>query len=55
MWRRRESGVALGIKAYIVYSKSAGDNWDLDQAVMLTPVSPQMFLLQVSGCTKHIL
>ena len=35
-----ETGVTVGIKAYIVYSKSAGDNRDLEQAVILTSGDP---------------
>lgn len=35
-----ETGVTIGIKAYIVYSKSVGDNRDLGQAVILTSADP---------------
>lgn len=38
--RGGETGVTLGIKAYIVYSKSGGDNRDLEQAVILTSDDP---------------
>lgn len=46
----------LGIKVYIVYSKSAGDNWDLVQAVMLTPGDPpDVFITGVRLYKAHIM
>lgn len=40
-----ETGVTLRITAYIVYSKSAGDNRDLEQAVILTSDYPWEVLI----------
>lgn len=39
-----------------MYSKSAGDNWDLEQAVMLTPGDPpDVFITGVRLYKAHIM
>lgn len=50
-----KAGVTLWMKAHTVYSKSAGDKWDLEQAVMRTPGDPWEVLIIGVGGTKHML